>query len=98
MEDFRPVMFPGLGISLDNGSGPVNYIVTGVYPHYGYATVINAAGNAGGPLAGGLGTIYSCSAELHGRAGGICLDGLLTEKGRCSLYVRRPPGDGLRTM
>ena len=25
-------MFPGLGITLDNGSGPVHYIVTGVYP------------------------------------------------------------------
>ena len=88
-------MFPGLGISLDNGSGPVNYIVTGVYPHYGYATVINAAGNAGGPLAGDSGYLL-VFVELHGRAGGICLDGLLTK--RCSLYVRRPPGDGLRTM
>ena len=45
-------MFPGLGISLNNGSGAVNYIVTGVYPQLGYISVMNAASNSGTPLVG----------------------------------------------
>lgn len=56
-------MFPGLGISLDNGSGAVPYIVTGVYPQLGYVTVSYSGNNypSDGPLAGTSGTVYSCS-------------------------------------
>ena len=50
-------MFPGLGISI--GGQP--YIVTGVYPYLGYATVVWAANNAGGPLQGSSGTVYGCT-------------------------------------
>jgi hypothetical protein len=56
-------MFPGLGISLDNGSGPQPYIVTGVYPYLGYVTVIWAGSNSGGGLQGTNGTVYSCSSS-----------------------------------
>lgn len=56
-------MFPGLAISINNGGGAVTYIVTGVYPHYGYISVIDAASNAGASLAGTLGTIYSCASS-----------------------------------
>jgi hypothetical protein len=45
-------MFPGLGISINNGSGAQPYIVTGVYPYLGYVTVIWAANNAGAGLQG----------------------------------------------
>jgi hypothetical protein len=63
-------VFPGLGITLDNSSGPVHYIVTGVYPwtsldggtHRGYFTVFRptAAYNAANPcLAGTTTTVYT---------------------------------------
>lgn len=60
-------MFPGLGISIDNGSGAEPYTVTGVYPYLGYVTVIWAGsngGNTGGNspgLQGNNDQIYSCS-------------------------------------
>jgi hypothetical protein len=54
-------MFPGLGISIDNGRGAVSYIVTSVHPQLGYVTVMNATSNKGGPLAGDKTTVYSCS-------------------------------------
>ncbi len=54
-------MFPGLEISLDNGGGPVTYIITGVYPDLGYVTVMNATNNSGGPLAGTKTNVYSCA-------------------------------------
>jgi Pectate lyase superfamily protein len=52
-------MFPGLGISIDNGSGAQPYVVTGVYPSLGYVTVMWATTNGGGPLQGS--GSYSCS-------------------------------------
>ena len=56
-------MFPGLGISINNGSNAVPYIVTGVYAQLGYVTVIDAASNSGAPLQGTNGTVYSCSSS-----------------------------------
>jgi hypothetical protein len=38
-------MFSGLGIKLNNGSGPQIYVVTGLYPAYGYVTVQLAVAN-----------------------------------------------------
>jgi hypothetical protein len=55
-------MFPGLGITLDNGSGPVHYIVTGVYPWTSLDAVFRptAAYNAANPcLAGTTTTVYT---------------------------------------
>lgn len=54
-------MFPGLGISIDNGGGSQPYIVTGVYPLFGYVTVIWAGSSAGGQLQGNYGQVYSCA-------------------------------------
>ena len=54
-------MFPGLGISLDSGSGAQPYIITGVYPYLGYITVIWAGSNSGASLQGTARTVYSCS-------------------------------------
>lgn len=54
------LMFNGLEIQLNNGSGDVTYMVKGVYPTLGYVTTYrasNAAANAG--MAGTVGTIYS---------------------------------------
>jgi hypothetical protein len=62
-------MFPGLGISINNGSGVQPYTVTGVYPILGYVTVIWAGNATGSPgsnntgLLGSSGTIYSCSSS-----------------------------------
>ena len=56
-------MFPGLGISINNGSGSQPYIVTGVYPLFGYVTVIWAGSNSGGGLQGSQGQIYSCASS-----------------------------------
>ena len=56
-------MFPGLGFSLDNGSGAITYTVTGVYPDLGYVTVMNATSNGGSPLTGNKTTVYSCSSS-----------------------------------
>jgi hypothetical protein len=60
-------MFPGLGISIDNGGGAQPYIVTGVYPHLGYVTVIWANASAGSSNAGYLQgttlTNYSCASS-----------------------------------
>jgi hypothetical protein len=55
--------FPGLGISIDNGSGAQPYTVTGVYPSLGYVTVMWASSNNGGALQGAAGTNYSCSSS-----------------------------------
>jgi hypothetical protein len=63
-------MFPGLGITLDNGSVPVHYIVSAVYSwtsldggtHRGYLTVFRptAACNAANAcLAGTTTTVYT---------------------------------------
>jgi hypothetical protein len=59
------LMFPGLGFSLDSGdgSGPHNYVVTGVYEDLGYVTVIRADQNAGGLLTGNTTQVYSCSSS-----------------------------------
>jgi hypothetical protein len=60
-------MFPGLGISINNGESTQPYTVTGVYPYLGYVTVIWAGsniGNAGGNspgLQGNNDQVYSCS-------------------------------------
>ena len=54
-------MFPGLGFSLNNGSGAVTYTVTGVYQDLGYVTVMNATSNNGAPLVGTKTTVYSCA-------------------------------------
>ena len=54
-------MFPGLGISINNGNGAQAYTVTGVYPSLGYVTVISAQNRYGGPLVGTKTTVYSCS-------------------------------------
>jgi hypothetical protein len=62
-------MFPGLGISINNGSGAQPYIVTGVYPYLGYVTGIwagNATGSPGSNNSGFLGssgTLYSCASS-----------------------------------
>jgi hypothetical protein len=56
-------MFPGLGISVNNGGGAVSYIVTGVYPDLGYITVINATSNGGALLSGTKTTVYSCASS-----------------------------------
>jgi hypothetical protein len=57
-------MFPGLGISLNNGSGAQPYTVTGVYPFLGYVTVIWAGSPGGGLLQGASpGTTYSCASS-----------------------------------
>jgi hypothetical protein len=62
-------MFPGLGITIDNGSGAQPYTVTGVYPFLGYATVIwagNNTGNSGGNsvgLQGASGQVYACASS-----------------------------------
>lgn len=70
-------MFAGLGFSLDNGGGPVSYIVTGVYPDLsagaptgtvGYVTVLNATTDSiglSGPtgLVGTKTTVYSCASS-----------------------------------
>jgi hypothetical protein len=56
-------MFPGLGISINNGSGSQPYIVTEVYPLFGYVTVIWAGSNSGGGLQGSQGQIYSCASS-----------------------------------
>jgi len=50
------LMFPGLGLSINNGSGPVTYNVIGVFPDLGYVTV-------NGTLQGTAGTVYSCSSS-----------------------------------
>jgi Pectate lyase superfamily protein len=50
-------MFSGLGITLDNGSGPQSYVVTGIYPELGYVTVWSSFVG----LAGTSSTVYSCS-------------------------------------
>lgn len=42
-------MFPGLGISINNGEGAQPYTVTGVYPYLGYVTVMWAGNNSGNP-------------------------------------------------
>ena len=52
-------MFPGLGISINNGGVGQTYIVTGVYPYLGYVTVIWAGSVSGGLLQGS--GVYSCS-------------------------------------
>jgi hypothetical protein len=60
-------MFAGLQILLDNGGGPLPYVVTGVYPskgiyELGYVTV--CAASADGTvfhLAGDSNTVYSGS-------------------------------------
>jgi hypothetical protein len=60
-------MFPGLGISIDNGEGAQPYTVTGAYPYLGYVTVIWAGDNSGSPshnvvgLLGNVDQVYSCS-------------------------------------
>jgi hypothetical protein len=59
------VIFPGLGITLNNGSGPVHYIVTGTEPwmsldggtHRGYFTIYNDTNGFCG--AGTSGTTYT---------------------------------------
>jgi hypothetical protein len=57
-------MFPGLGISLNNGSGAQPYTITGVYPFLGYVTVIWAGSPGGGLLQGASpGTTYSCASS-----------------------------------
>ena len=80
-------MFPGLGISINNGSGAVDYTVTGVYPYYGYVTVMNATNNGGvvvpgsvGPLVGTFGTIYSCSSSCTIGQVAVCVDVILKQK------------------
>jgi hypothetical protein len=53
-------MFAGLRIILDNGSGDVGYVVTGVYPALGYVTVMrHGVGSGLANLAGTAGTTYS---------------------------------------
>ena len=54
-------MFPGLNIGLNNGSGVVNYVVTGVYPALGYITVLNLTTDSPSTtlLAGTSGTTYT---------------------------------------
>ena len=64
------LMYPGLGILLNNGSGDVRYIVNGVYPyvsldggtHAGYFTVFDAA-QIGSPylLSGSNSTMYTAT-------------------------------------
>lgn len=58
-------MFAGLGISINNGSGPESYIVTGVYPAMGYISVLDASADTHHSqtalLAGAKTAIYSCS-------------------------------------
>ena len=56
-------MFQGLGIVLDNGSGsgPLHYVVTGVYPSQGVIKVLQATNNGSPYLLDGVKTtVYSC--------------------------------------
>ena len=56
-----PGMFPGLGISINNG-GAGQYceiVASGNYPYLGYVTVIWAGSVSGGLLQGS--GVYSCS-------------------------------------
>jgi hypothetical protein len=63
------LMFPGLVVGLNNGSGNVYYVVTGVYPmvnadgtHPGYFTVMNISNGNGSPvLTGTIGTEYTAT-------------------------------------
>jgi hypothetical protein len=67
-------MFPGLSIILDNGSGPVHYLVTGVYPHdsldggthAGYVRVVNPDNLF---LLSGGGVGFASNPQLAGTAG-----------------------------
>lgn len=45
------LLFPGLGIQIDDGdgSGPILYLVTGVYPQMGMVSVLKAVESANGP-------------------------------------------------
>ena len=53
-------MFAGLRLTLDNGGGDENYVVTGVYPTLGYVTVVRwRTGTSATYLAGTYGTTYS---------------------------------------
>lgn len=58
------MFFNGLFIKLDNGSGDVEYVVTGVYPKIGYITVMRASDDAPYILAGTKGTTYTGS-SIH---------------------------------
>jgi hypothetical protein len=59
------VIFPGLSITLDNGSGPQHYIITGLEPwmsldggtHRGYFTIVQPSGDGCG--VGTSGTTYT---------------------------------------
>jgi Pectate lyase superfamily protein len=58
-------MFPGLGISINNGDGggAKPYIVTGVFPPLGYVTVMWAGTNTGGALQGASQIVYACASS-----------------------------------
>lgn len=45
------LLFPGLGIQIDDGdgSGPILYLITGVYPQMGMVSVLKAVESANGP-------------------------------------------------
>lgn len=59
------LLFPGLGIQIDNGdgSGPLLYLVTGVYPQMGYVTVLKGVESDNGPwlLTGNQTRVYTGS-------------------------------------
>jgi hypothetical protein len=46
------IMFPGLGVILNDGSSDIQYLVTGVWPSLGYFSVVRGDSAGGGQLSG----------------------------------------------
>lgn len=58
-------LIPGLGITLDNGTGAHHYIVTGTYPGLNYFTVMDGEVNTANytPMVGTKTVVYSCPGD-----------------------------------